>query len=1826
LFDPSNGDIYVASAYSGEVSVISGGSNTVVATVSIPGGSEPWDDLIYDSQNDDIYVADSGNSDLNISGGVSVISGFSNTLIDTIPAPYYTDGVAYDSGNGDLYVSSLGPSVTVISTSTNLVVANVSLGPYAALGLAYDPQNGYVYAAEPSWDTAVIDGATNTVVGLIPVGLEPEGVICAGGAYVLNTTAVQGYVDANATGIQGQDLYQALPDGFSIQMNAVLTNVTLFGRSGYQFWTQDIVTYFPATSYMVLVTNVWNFSSPLATMTSNSIALHGPYGTDDYSTLGYYYASYTVPYPVSYPFNVTLTLDSSVYNQTDDEVSFGASVFSPTGNFPSLSMDSYDYVVFSSGPGGMLTQPSNFTVDGTGYNRVGLMDDFEIVVCGPGGGSQVDLSTADAALGLAYWTSPGEGGWASVPSAYNYGADTGETSTGANVAWSYSPAGRGPNGLTTYATMTTGPSILSGLWGTGAPPGSYPLELQIAPANAFVFFDYHGAGSGAPFVSELVYAPTMETTTFYLMNGTYTLRVELADYQGMDSPPIPVVGYPRSLSFTLSPDPGLGVYTPLWAFSNSEVQALAQSGGGTPQNPYVLFNNQYYPLPSDFGLYNDFGFPVFPGVFLRGTTVSVELNNSSSFETDTNDFQSSPGLALPPTNDLQFWFWNVTGVALLNDTNISGWFALQTYFPLTFNSFNVIFYASQGNLIANDTFLTQSQGLLMYASGTFYGPSSSVGGGNTVWGNAFVQVTPPVGCAGSKSCLPLLPYSSGLGFEIGEGGDLIYDNLVATPTTAWVLPLNLYTEFPTTWTGNVWNIAPQLVSYYQFAPGFPNFKLTGSIVGGTVQGGNSWWDYGVTQNWANGADNPTGVLPYDENARSLISPSPGYGSPLPGYPCPEYYCATYIYPGGDYGPLTTVATAVSISPQGLPANMPWGVVISCGPAKSGGAGPAKSGGAGPAKSGGAGPCTGGNTTGGDPPPLVLADLETTASVVHLVLPDGAYNWTPLSSTGYENSAGGSFTVNAAEPVTLDVPYAAPSSAVFTFSEEGLSSGVPWQVTVGGTPESLVADGGTDALTFTEPSGTYDYAIAPIPGWGESTLPYVGTITGGAVTEPTLVYTQSVYEVVLSEGGLPSGTSWKVAVAGVAEGLTADGLTDALIWTNLPNGTYPYSVTDNSGWHESTLPYAGTLTVNGGTNPIGGTGIGYSDTLVYSPVTYSVTIAESGLPSGVTWQVTVGGFAKSLVTDGSTDTLTWAGLANGTYAYSISGNPGWHEATLPYGGTLVVNGGMGSIGGSATGYSAALVYAQVSYSAVISEAGLPSGLTWQVTVGGTVRSLTTDGGTDALTWAGLPNGTYSYSVSGNPGWHESALPYAGTLVVSGGSSVVTGSGTGFSVALVYVAVTYTVTISVSGLPSGLSWQATVQGTLKSLTTDGGTDSLVWTGLANGTYAYSVTGTPGWHESNLPYVGALTVNGGTNSIGGSGVGFSSTLAYTRVTYTVSLSEVGLPSGLSWQVTVGGVVKSLTTDGSTDTLSWTGLPNGTYTYSVTGTPGWHEAVLPYSGTLLVVGGTNSIGGSGLGYSATLAYVRVTYSVTFSESGLPSGLGWQATVGGVVKSLTTDGGTDSLSWTGLPNGTYAYSVTGNPGWHQGTLPYAGNLVVNGASVKEPTLTYSRASYSVTFFEVGLSSGLTWKVTVNGVVKSLKTNGSLDWLTWTGLANGTYSYSIADNPGWHELPLAYNGKVVVNGASVLEILVYYRVAYSVTFSESGLPAGLTWTVSVGGVAKSLKTDGKTDSLTWAGLVNGTYAYTISSVSGWHQSTLPSTGNAVVNGASVSESTLKYSH
>ncbi|EQD44169.1 membrane protein [mine drainage metagenome] len=136
--------------------------------------------------------------------------------------------------------------------------------------------------------------------------------------------------------------------------------------------------------------------------------------------------------------------------------------------------------------------------------------------------------------------------------------------------------------------------------------------------------------------------------------------------------------------------------------------------------------------------------------------------------------------------------------------------------------------------------------------------------------------------------------------------------------------------------------------------------------------------------------------------------------------------------------------------------------------------------------------------------------------------------------------------------------------------------------------------------------------------------------------------------------------------------------------------------------------------------------------------------------------------------------------------------------------------------------------------------------------------------------------------------------------------------------------------------------------------------------------------------------------------------------------------------------------------------------------------------------------------------------------------------------------------------------------------------------------------------------------MTVNRVPKSRATDGGTDRLTWAGLANGTYNYSIADIPGWHQGTLSYTGQVRVNGTDVSEPrLVYGRVTYTVTFTESGLPSGANWSVTLNGVPQSVTTStmGFTEP-------NGTYAFTVGSVSGY--AARPSSGRVIVRGNAAS--------
>jgi hypothetical protein len=994
-----------------------------------------------------------------------------------------------------------------------------------------------------------------------PMGLAYYGLGRGPGGRVVasevNTTSLVGTVVMNATGIRADDLYQASPDSYAIQLNAVLTNVTLFGQGGYSFWAQNVVEYYPTTGFVVLVTNIWNFSGgSLSAGDFYKLGVHGKViGTEFYAdelALG----TPTTPAPKFLPFTVTLWLNSSVVGGRD-ALNFTVQLTSST-YWTEDVREPYDSVVFNSLPahgGTPISVPAQFTANGRAYNPLGLTDDFELTVGGPGGGSQATLLDADATLGLAYRT---VGAFVGVPSAYSYGGDTAETSTGATVTWSLGSAGDPFSFNLEYGTMHTGPAILTGLWGAGGTGGSAAVGLNLDPANAFVLVAPSGAAANFT-VNASEVAPTAHTATLYLAPGNYTLTVELSDYDPSTTP-LNVTG-PMTVTVDLVPDLSSGVYTPLWAFSNAGLAALATSGSGTVTSPYVLPNDQPAPLAPVFGLYNTYGFPAYPGVFLQNTTATTELVDPPSFATVTN-VTGPEASGLPSQNDLQYWFWNASNVALLNAPGISGWFAATTFFPAAFNTFSVIFYASTSDLVANDTFASGSGGLLVYASVLPLAPTVPLGGSaTTIWGNLFEPLSRSAVCAGRTYC-NVTATSLELGLELAGSGNTVYNNEFLTPTTAWLVPMSLYTGVKQT-HADLFNITPEPASDVHTVPAFPSVDLTGSIVGTAEQGGNYWWDYGLAFNPYNGASDPFGVLPYVEKALTYLDPARGY------YP-PGFYYASFLYPGGDFAPLVPYPLfSVTLEVRGLPKAADWTLAVR-------------------------------NASGTE-----FVNLSQSGTSRDLELPNGGYAYTVAVAGAHFEQTSGTFAVNGS------ALKAAATFYTVSWKESGLPKGHTWTLTFNGTVRVLRS---TPYPVYLG-NGTYPYLVQSPGGYVFMGIePGSITVSGGSFTATMVFARGPSNDLAFREKGLAKGTTWCVQVS-VSTVCTTKGLIHFL---GLPSTVYPYNILTRGLPNVSakisgaSVPHAGTIDLTHSTLV----------SLVYGEP-FPVRFTEVGLPPSESWSVTIG---------------------------------------------------------------------------------------------------------------------------------------------------------------------------------------------------------------------------------------------------------------------------------------------------------------------------------------------------------------------------------------------------------------------------------------------------------------------------------------------------------------------------------------------------------------------------------------------------------------------------
>lgn len=661
--------------------------------------------------------------------------------------------------------------------------------------------------------------------------------------------SVEGAVTLNS--VNPYYLASSSPDIFTLQLNTVLTHVTVLGNTSGQYWIQNVPIYFASSHILGIEDNIWNFSAPGAAMQVGTLHSYG-----GNLVPGVFYYAVGPSWYMPTPFTIRLYNNASVVNLRPT-IYFNYSITTSNGTVIS---GSFDQVEFNSAvaPVHAAAHPV-FQIDGKQTNPIGLLNDAEIMIGGPGGGSTTTLLGINATMGL--WTRSNHSStYVPVPAGSSFGTDTGETSEGI-AEWS---AG-GPNPV---AVLGSGPSLLQPLWGlAGAASGFITETFTLTPSNTFVFAN-QGTGWNRD-TAAWAPVPPSGVATYNLSPHPYTFDFLLADYKPVKM----TVSSSTSATVSLASDPALGVYTPLWAWNNGQLAAISSGGSGTVTNPYVLDSNSAGSLSPLFGEFNDFYYPVFPGISIANTNAYVTATGLPDFAVAfllPVEASFSAHFGTPFTNNLELQFYNDTHISLVNNPQLTGWsFNGNAYIA------SVQFWNTSDSLIAGNGFQVQTTGAML-----------SGGTNNVVWGNVFTAATTTAANPGT------IQYgSSQNGLQVYESGDRIYNNAFLTPVTAVTPPFDLYTGAPTLWTDR-WNITPQPATVTHWVNGF---GLSGDLLGKPVQSGNYWSNYGTPQN-------PWGVLPYTD----------GGG----------------IFLGGDSHPMIFVTLhRIVFTESGLPASTPWAVTI-----------------------------------------------------------------------------------------------------------------------------------------------------------------------------------------------------------------------------------------------------------------------------------------------------------------------------------------------------------------------------------------------------------------------------------------------------------------------------------------------------------------------------------------------------------------------------------------------------------------------------------------------------------------------------------------------------------------------------------------------------------------------------------------------------------------------------------------------------------------------------------------------------------------------------------
>jgi mucin-2 len=803
------------------------------------------------------------------------------------------------------------------------------------------------------------------------------------------------------------------------------------------------------------------------------------------------------------------------------------------------------------------------------------------------------------------------------------------------------------------------------------------------------------------------------------------------------------------------------------------------------------------------------------------------------------------------------------------------------------------------------------------------------------------------------------------------------------------------------------------------------------------------------------------------------------------------------------------------------------------------------------------------TVNGGSNQTIVLNASGTATINRTFTSTTTYSLVSVASSGIPScsqvqSGSATITVLPLPTVTISTnsTICSGSSATVTFT--GTPNATVTYTVNGGNNQTIVLNAlGTATVTNTY-NATTTFALVSIASATAPvcTQPQSGTVVITVIPQPTVT-------ISASQSICPNGSA-------------------TVTFTGTPNATVTYTV--NGGGNQTivlnasgTASIINTYSVNTTFSLVS---IATGTTPVCSrPQSGTSTITILPLPSVVI-------SSNSTICSGSSATVNFTGTPNATVTYKINGGNNQTIVLNASGSASLVN-----------TYNSTTTISLVS----IASSGTPSCSQPQVgTVTITVIPLpivtlsnnvnVCPNGSATVTFTGTPNATVTYNVNGGSN-QTIVLNSSGTATITNTYSTTTTynlvSITSATTPACPQPQTGSVIVTVIPLPTVvISGNVTV--------------------CPNGSATVTFTGTP---NATVTY----TVNGGANQTILLNASGTATVANTYTTTTifslVSVSTSGNPSCSQTQTgSVTVTVKNLpvvsiaaNTDicvGGSATVTFTGTPNATVTYTVNG--GVNQTIILNNAGVATI--TNT-------YSSTTVFALVSVA----SNGTPNCSQPQtgtATITVVplptvtLSSNTTvcSGSSATVTFTGTPNAIVTYKI--NNGSNQ-------TIVLNNSGTATLTNTYSSTTL-FTLVSIATSGSPGCVVPQSGsitiTVKPLPTvtisadtticSGSSATVTFTGTPNATVTYNI--NGGASQT-------IVLNNSGTATITNTYSVntTYNlVSITSSGVPAcpqpqsgKMTITVSplpfVTISSNATICSGSSATVTFTGTPNATVTYTV---------------------------------